>query len=431
MFNSGNSLLSVFFNLSNSFVVFRLANLSLSQLFIRLLFCLIHCLSASNTTLYQVVLSFLDCSGMLEEFKFVMLTNGGTSAVWENPSTGHGDPWNNNNRFFTMVDGGLTLPPVYLSDISPGPTPVNVDVTFQVDMSAQVLNGVFDPTVDTVGLAGGFDGWSGGNAVMTNNPNGSNTNLYSTVIHFYDFPTAVPQYKFVCYGLTIAGTIWENPNPPTIGGNRFFTLGSNATVVLPSVYFSDLSAADLLPADTIVTFSVSMTNAIATSGHVFDPTADAVYLNGASGVWWGWGATPADWQLTNNPVGSEVYSLDVLFPKGKPVVVNYKYTINGGDNEAASGLNHVRYIRSVGSYVMPLDTFGNQYVESSFGNLTAASAPGGKVAVSWLGRPGVRLQTRANLGSSGSWVEHAETDGLSSTNWTANGGSLFFRLVKH
>jgi len=176
-----------------------------------------------------------------------------------------------------------------------------------------------------------------------------------------------------------------------------------------------------------VTFRVSMTNAVGTDAHVFDPSADGVYLNGVPSFGT-WDVTLP--QLTNNPVGSQIYSIDVLLAKGSNVQQTYKYGINGNDDEAPQGNNHVRYVRATGTYVMPLDTFGNMVVEPSFGNLQAShSTTSGHVLISWLGRPGVFLQTKTNL-SGGLWVDHPETDGLSSTNWPSGGNPLFFRLVK-
>jgi hypothetical protein len=77
---------------------------------------------------------------------------------------------------------------------------------------------------------------------------------------------------------------------------------------------------------------------------------------------------------------------------------------------------------------MPLDTFGHQLVETNppVSLYTSCSTPG-NVLVVWEGRPGVRLQTRADL-RSGSWVDHPETDGLSATNWPIGNSMLFFRL---
>jgi hypothetical protein len=107
----------------------------------------------------------------------------------------------------------------------------------------------------------------------------------------------------------------------------------------------------------------------------------------------------------------------------------YKYGINGADNEAAVNSNHMRPIRTTGTYVMPLDQFANQFAEPSFGNLQASHTAPGHALISWLGRPGVHLQTRTNLTTS-LWVDHMETDGLSATNWPVGSGNLFFRLIK-
>jgi hypothetical protein len=72
--------------------------------------------------------------------------------------------------------------------------------------------------------------------------------------------------------------------------------------------------------------------------------------------------------------------------------------------------------------------------------LTVGPAVGGQVPITWLGRPGARLQYTTNL--AGSWQTIAATDG---TNWTVgfnstNGfvsqtncpenGAEFFRVIK-
>jgi hypothetical protein len=125
--------------------------------------------------------------------------------------------------------------------------------------------------------------------------------------------------------------------------------------------------------------------------------------------------------------------------------------INGGplDDEAPSGSNHYRVARAIAfnPYTLPKDTFGNQYGEpflssqnTSGGNLTVGVQTGGKVPVSWLGRPGAKLQVSTNLTSA--WQTIPATDGtnwtfgysstngfVSVTNWPAN-GKTFFRLIK-
>jgi hypothetical protein len=267
---------------------------------------------------------------------------------------------------------------------------------------------------------------------LTNDPAASNPNIYSGVWTFSDAPGTAEQYKFC-----IPPSGWEQPTS-TGGNNRSFNLAAaNGPLVLPVLFFSDLNVDDLLSTDTLVTFSVSMTNAVGTDSHVFDPTTDGVYMNGyflgqlsgGSAGWLSWSqAGLAAYQLTNASP-SLVYSITLDMPKGDSLALTYKYSINGSDNEAASGSNHVRYVRAVGQYALPLDQFGQPYVEPSFGNLKASLSTPGHVLVSWLGRPGVHLQTLSSLGS-GAWQDHPETDGLMSTNWPAASGSLFFRLIK-
>ena len=49
-----------------------------------------------------------------------------------------------------------------------------------------------------------------------------------------------------------------------------------------------MGPADWLTGDTLVTFTVSMTNAMTTGGVAFDPTTDRVYINGDWIPWWAW-----------------------------------------------------------------------------------------------------------------------------------------------
>jgi hypothetical protein len=337
---------------------------------------------------------------------------------WEAPAAGTGDPTDNNNRFFTMGNAPTqTVPTVYFNDAPYAPV-VNNDVTFQVDMSSQILLGFFDPSSGSVEVRGDFNSWGGTPTPCTNNPTAPNTNIYSAVVRIHDGVGATHQYKF--WSSVSANGGWE-----TNANNRAMQIANTTAQTLPGVYFDDwyVSPGDVLTADTTVTFSVSMTNAVGTDSVVFNPAVDLVLINGVP-TFLPWPiSTPV---LTNNPVPSIIYSVDILVPRGSFLQQSYKYSIDGNNDEP--GGNHVRYIRSTGTYAMPMDVFGNIVVEDSFGNFKIGPGTAGHVHLSWLGRPGVHLQVKSSL--TGSWVDHPETDGLSSAEWPISGSTSFFRLIK-
>lgn len=379
----------------------------------------------------------------VEAYKYVI--QPGT--VWESPDAVDSD--GGGNRYFFNVP--QTLPLVDFSDEPYAPLSTNL---FSVDMSAQLLLGNWNPNMQ-VALAGSFNNWNTGAPYMTNNPSAANTNIYYEAVVLGEGST--PQYKFTYQGS--GGTVWENPNPPTIGGNRFFVVPTTTNYyVLPTVSFSDLSINDLLQTDIWVTFSVVLTTNSAQypSGPNFNPSSDEIFVNSPdfNGSWNGWDPISlSSYVLTNNlsygMAGDGTYT-NYLFQgtfqvaMGQSFDLTYKYSIDGSDDEAASGNNHGRVIRSIatGSYALPIDTFGNQYNEPAFGQLAAAPAAGGNVQVSWLGAPNVTVQTSSNL-TTGAWVNHPETSGtvwssgvnstnglVTVTNWPAS-GSLYFRLLEN
>jgi hypothetical protein len=141
---------------------------------------------------------------------------------------------------------------------------------------------------------------------------------------------------------------------------------------------------------------------------------------------------------------SQIYSVTLPVASGNTLLTTYKYSINGVDDEAATGDNHARYIRSLGSYIMPTDVFGGQgattATEPSFGNLTINRTSATQVSVSWLGRPAVHLQSATNLLRSHTvWTPQYLTDGtnlivapggIATTNLTIGKGNLFLELIE-
>ena len=382
-------------------------------------------LTNDGTGVFTGAVAIADSPGTVEQYKFYYEPGQN----WESPASTCG-----NNRTFTLAGGNQTLPVVYYND-APPVLPPN-DVTLQVDMTAQVLTGAFTNGQSTVAVSGSFTGWGNGSP-LTNNPAllGNASNVYSTVLTINGVVGACQSYKFRANGG------WESP-ASTGGNNRTFQIAGGAQT-LPLVFYNDSSLCDIVQQDTSVTFQVHVTNGtVAADGHVFDNTADQLYLNGEFLGWWAWdtgfgGSEGAQYQMTNNPVGSDYYQQTFLVPKGKNLAVTYKYSINGFDNEAGFGVNHVRYIRTLSGipYNMPTDQFGTNLappiIEKSFGNLKVGANPNtpGRVVITWDGRQCVTLQTRTNV-AAGLWQNVPATEGTSATNWPISGSQLFFRLQK-
>ena len=350
-------------------------------------------------------------------------------------------------------DASLLLPVAYFDDLPPGAPVVTNEVTFQVDMSAQRPGLWPDPGLNLIVThPGTFNGWNHHSFALTNNPAASNTNLYSGAASIVGQPGAQHEYRFCYYQQGLLGGIagfagnFTLEHPLGTGGasRSFNLLTTNGPLVLPAVLFGDLKPSGMLPASTLVCFNVDMTGAVATDGHAFNSAVDKVYVNGDFVRWLrcGWsGGYNVGWspwdscalgshgnQLTNVP-STRVYSAAFTLRQPNAVALTYRYTINGPDNEPTGGTNHVRYVREVGEYTLPLDTFGTPFREPSFGDLRTTRSDSKHIRVSWLGRPGVQVQSSATPASA-PWVDHPETDGLSSTNWPADAGQRFFRLVK-
>jgi hypothetical protein len=141
-------------------------------------------------------------------------------------------------------------------------------------------------------------------------------------------------------------------------------------------------------------------------------------------------------------VGTSNYTITLQVPAANALALTYKYSIGGADNEAGFAQNHVRYVRTIGNYTMATDTFGNQYNEPAWGQLAIGGASGGHTLVSWLGLPGVSLETKTNL-TGGSWTNLSWTDGtawtsgylgtngfVSTTNYPTTAPQTFMRLIQ-
>jgi hypothetical protein len=208
---------------------------------------------------------------------------------------------------------GLTLCAATLAN-------ANTLVTFQVDMTQQIAVGNFTNGVNTVNARGIFNSW--GTYALTNDPGGSNTNLYTgTIDNTADANGALMNYKF-----SIDSGGWESGNNRQIG----LPTTSGASLLVPSCYFNDQPRTDVTVNDNI-TFQVDMTQQIAVGN--FIPGTSVVSVRGAFNSW---GTT----SMTNDPSGANtnLYSITVSQSDAPINLEHFKFFIDTGNNWDSPGI---------------------------------------------------------------------------------------------
>lgn len=386
--------------------------------------------SATNPSIYQGTTEITTGPGTRVEYKYTITRAATGQVTWEN------DP----NRSFTLTAEPQTLPVVYFNNVTG--VPVKAAVTFQVDMSVQTAAGRFDPATQEVWIRGNKFGWGNPPEGLQLIADASRPGIYTNIFKSDTQLTGDRiEYKAVIWTPETFTTTWED------GGNKVLVFegtepkdpaGYHQLVVAPW-YFNGVAPGDLLTADTVVTFRVDMRNARTTEGVAFNPQVDTVVLNGSffPGGWQPWGSVEtvlSDDGLNGGDTTANdgIYSAQVTLPRGSGTRLEYKYGINSLDNEAASGSNHVRYVRATGTYTMPVDVFGTMTQENAtqdLGRLSISKGTAGKVVITWQGQPGVRLQKLTAV-TGGTVTEVPGTDGQSTYETTANEPMAFFRLVK-
>jgi len=405
---------------------------------------------SSNTNIWKVTAPVNDAEGAFENYKFLAPPLTGWEGAY--PAGDLNVDGDSGNRFFDNVD--QTLPVAFFNDIPFSAFTVTNNVKFVTDMSVQVAGGAFTNGFSQVEIHGDFNNWASG--VVLTNDSVIGPNAYSTILTYVTAPGANANYKYVMQ----PGTVWEtlpntDPAHNIAGGNRTFGIPhtSGSFTIGPDLFalMDSNSLPDFNSTPTLVTFSVNMSNIVVTNTsfdpaqvYPFDPSHQ-VFINGmANGnanSFWTWGIGNGGGYQMNQVGNSLIYSIAVLVNRGQPLNLTYKYSVDEADDEAGFGDNHIRYIRSLGSYTMPLDVFGSQgqsaQSEINFGNLTATKS-GKNLSFTWLGRPGVHLQTATTLNGKASWTPDLTTDGtnlivapggMASTNIPIGAGNKFFELV--
>jgi hypothetical protein len=335
----------------------------------------------ADPSVYEIELELFDLPGTEIPYKFLIVADGGFGDVLWEGQVGAGEF---GNRLFVFEEGGQVLPTVYFDNLSVDPG-AGVEVTFQVDMSLPIEDMTFVPALDFLEVRGSFNGWIGGIVLEPLEP-GSSV-FHATTAIKSAAPGSTVEYKFVFNGAS-----WEE------GANRTFVLAQEPTQVLPVRFFSDINPDLVLTADTEVLFTVDMNGAVGTDGIPFDPALDTLYVNGdfIPTGWWATGAPFPEYEMLDDgsPVsgdavaGDGVYSFIHLALSGDVERVEYKYFINGQDNEAGFQDNHVRFIRQTGTFAFPRDTFGQMVREPESlptdpGTISISAPSGGMVTVTW------------------------------------------------
>jgi hypothetical protein len=259
-----------------------------------------------------------------------------------------GDNWEADpNRQFILASGTQSLP-LTMWNVKDWPVPVN-NVKFQLDMTAQVVLGTFDPNTGYVRVSGGFNNWSG-SLDFTNDlaATGSATNIFSQTLEISGFPGSQPgNYKF----RSPIGDTWETiPDRPSftlVGGDQ----------VLPVVYWNNQAPAT--PTNGLVVFQVDMTPQVLTGG--FINGTDEVRVSGAFNGWGNGDLLTNDAAILNN--GSNVYSTTLSITDFPNTAFRYKFRARGGWESAAIhgvGGNLDREFTMVGGdQVLPLVTYND------------------------------------------------------------------------
>jgi hypothetical protein len=187
--------------------------------------------SLSDPDVWQGTFDLTNTVGGVVNYKFIMNTfaNGVT---WENNGVG---PNGAQNRQFTYTNEATVLPTAYFNNITNTTSIVITQVTFKVNLAAQIARGTFDPNADTVTVAGdAINNWSPTVSMLTQTP--TNTSVWSGTFDITNTVGNAINYKFTLNN----GATWENNGVGPNGANDRQFIFTNVTTVLPDVYFNNL-----------------------------------------------------------------------------------------------------------------------------------------------------------------------------------------------
>lgn len=298
--------------------------------------------------------------------------------------------------------------------LSSAATALGAQVTFQVNMSAQVALGNFDPASGTVSAAGGFNGWATSASPLAPSP--GDPNIWTGTFDVTGDPGSTAEYKFVLNDST-----WEgNVGPGGPNGNRTFTI-ADTDQTLPVVFFNNVTSGSTVTSD--VTFQVDMSVQIALGG--FDPAVSTVSV---AGEFNGWSAS--DLMLTQSVSDPDLWVGTRTLTGAANSTVLYKFVMNGGNWEGNVGpggaQNRALTLTSVAQTLPPV--FFNNV--NNVGQVSLGAISGGQLTLSWGAGPLIRLQTATDLvGSAWQDIPNTLGQGTATVPVPVGPGRAFFQLV--
>jgi hypothetical protein len=198
--------------------------------------------SLSDPDVWQGTFNTTNTVGSTVNYKFIMLTSL-TGETWENNGVG---PNGAQNRQFIYTNVATTLPTVHFNNVTSSSSLVSTQVTFKVNLAAEVARGTFDPVNGTVTVAGDVfnNAWSPIAQVLTQTP--TNFYVWSGTFTITNTVGSAVNYKFTLEN----GGNWEtNGVGPNLANDRQFIF-TNVATVLPDVYYNNqghLGAVTLSP----------------------------------------------------------------------------------------------------------------------------------------------------------------------------------------
>ncbi len=185
--------------------------------------------SAGDTNIYVGTFNN-DVSTSTGNYKFIINPGGNSPAnqlIWES----------GNNRSFAVAATDQTLPVVYFNNVTSSTITVTTQITFRVNVAAQIAAGDFDPATDTVSVASdALSNWTATAAPLTNSP--LQPYLWRGTFNVTHTTGTPLNYKFILHP-QLGGEVWESDGVGSNGAQNRQLDFTGAGVLLPLVSFNN------------------------------------------------------------------------------------------------------------------------------------------------------------------------------------------------